>query len=140
MVRCLIVSLVLSLSCHAGNDLTNIATVLKQVESLGDINAVGDGGKAHGILQIHKICVDDINRYYGTDYTHEDAFDEVCSEEMFNLYISMGIKLYIKRHGVEPTEEQVVRMWNGGIYSGHRRKTTLKYYRRYLKFKKKLNN
>lgn len=129
----------LSLSSFTSRDLKQIRTVLEQVESNGDAKAIGDNGKAYGILQIHKVCVDDINRYYNTDYTHQDAFDEICSEEMFNLYIGMGIELYTKKHGKLPTEEQVVRFWNGGVYTGHKRDTTIKYYKRYLKFKKKFN-
>ncbi len=138
-MKFLIVLLSLSLSSFAGNNLTHIVTVLKQVESLGDTQAIGDGGKAYGVLQIHKVCVNDINRYYNTNYTHEDAFDEICSEEMFNLYIGMGIKLYIKKYSVKPSEEDIVRMWNGGCYKGYKYKATEKYYLRYLKFKKKFN-
>lgn len=134
----ILLSLSLS-SVFASNNLSHIASILKQVESLGDTKAVGDGGKAYGVLQIHKVCVDDINRYYNTNYTHQDAFDESCAEEMFSLYIGMGIELYKSKHGVEPSEESIVRFWNGGIYSGHKRQTTIKYYKRYLKFKKKFN-
>lgn len=137
-MKIFIIFLSLTLSSFATNNLTCIVTVLKQVESLGNTQAIGDGGKAYGVLQIHKICVDDINRHYNTNYTHQDAFDEVCAEEMFNLYISMGIKLYRSKYEVDPTEEQIVRFWNGGIYSGHRRQTTIKYYKRYLDIKKRL--
>lgn len=138
-MKLFIILLSLSLSSFAYNNLSHIASILKQVESLGDTRAIGDNGKAYGVLQIHKVCVDDINKTYGTEYTHQDAFDESCSEEMFNLYLKKGIKLYYKKHNKYPSEEQIVRMWNGGCYAGYRYKSTEKYYKRYLKFKKKFN-
>lgn len=129
----------ISISSFANvSELSSISTVLKLVESGGDPLAIGDSGKAYGILQIHKITVDDINRIYGTTYTHQDAFDEVCSEEMFFYYINAGIKRYVNRYNRQPTEEEIVRFWNGGIYKGHRIDATVKYYKRYLYFKKKI--
>jgi len=130
----LIILLSLSSFCQA-SDISKIITVLKQTESNGDIKAIGDNGKAFGILQIHKICIDDVNRIYGTDYTHQDAFNEHCAEEIFTLYINAGIKRFVKRYSKQPTEQDIVRMWNGGFYKGYRKKTTIKYYRRYLRFK-----
>jgi hypothetical protein len=113
--------------------------VLKHVETNNRPDAIGDNGKAYGVLQIHKVAIIDVNRYYGTNYRHQDAFDVVCAEEIFNLYIGLGITLFRNRNRCRsPTEQDMVRMWNGGIYSGHRRDTTIKYYNRYLKLKKKL--
>ena len=114
------------------NNFEPIYEVLKELESNNTENAIGDSGLAIGILQIHKSVIQDVNRYYGTDYTHKDAFDEVCSEEIFVLYISLGIKLYKKKYNKDPTEEDIVRMWNGGIYSGYRRDSTIKYYKKFL--------
>lgn len=133
----LILTLFLSLSLFCtGNNLSEILPVLKQVETNGDIEAIGDNGKAFGVLQIHKICVDDVNRIYGTTYTHQDAFNEDCAEEIFNLYISYGVKRFKNKYNKEPTEQDIVRMWNGNCYNGYKKKSTLKYYERYKKFKK----
>lgn len=123
-----------SLSTYSKN-VTQIMEVLKVVESNNKVNAIGDNGKAFGILQIHKVCVDDINRFYGTDYTHEDAFDISCSEEMFHLYINMGISRYKKRNGVEPSEKRTVQFWNFGIYQ---KPYDNGYYKKYKKSKKNL--
>ena len=45
---------------------------LVRVESKGSVNAIGDNGKAIGILQIHKEVVDDVNKAYGVAYSYED--------------------------------------------------------------------
>lgn len=138
-MRILLVLLALSLSSFTPDGLSDIRTVLKHVETNNRPKAVGDNGKALGVLQIHKAAIIDVNRHYGTTYTHQDALQVNCAEEIFDLYIGLGIKRFKKSNGCRsPTEEQIVRFWNGGIYSGHKRPTTIKYYKRYLKFKKLL--
>ena len=42
------------------------------VESNGKVDAVGDGGKAIGILQIHACVIVDVNRVHGTSYSLDD--------------------------------------------------------------------
>jgi hypothetical protein len=132
------VFLSLSLLLFIPDELKDIRFVLKHVETHNQPDAIGDNGKAYGVLQIHKIAVDDVNRLYGTDYTHQDAFNVVCSEEIFNLAIKAGIKRYKRIYCRSPTEGELVRMWNGGIYRGYKIDATLKYYKRYKKFKKLL--
>ena len=72
---------------------------------------------------------------YNTDYTHQDMFDEVCAEEVFHLYMEYAIKRFKKRYSRNPTEQDIVRMHNGGMYKGYKINATNKYYVRYLKFK-----
>ena len=131
-MRCLtIIVLLFSLSSSA-TDLNVMFEVIKEVETNNQWDAVGDNGKAFGIAQIHKICVDDVNRIYGTDYEHIDMFDESCAKEVFVLYLTAGIDRYQRKHGTSPTEGQIVRMWNGGIYRGYLKNATRRYLRRYL--------
>lgn len=138
MKRSILFLVMLSLSLFSYSaDVKEILPVIKQLETNGNTKAIGDNGKAFGVLQIHKICVDDVNRIYGTSYVHEDAFNEACAEEIFRLYIDAGIKRFRTKYNKQPTEQDIVRMWNGSIYNGYRKKTTIKYYRRYLRFKKK---
>lgn len=127
----IIVLLLFSLSSSA-TDLNVMFEVIKEVETNNQWDAVGDNGKAFGIVQIHKICVDDVNRIYGTDYSHTDMFDESCAKEVFVLYLTAGIDRYQNIHGTSPTEGQIARMWNGGIYRGYLKNTTKRYLRRYL--------
>lgn len=131
----ILLSLSLS-SVFASNNLSHITSILKQVESLGDTKAVGDGGKAYGVLQIHKAYVNEVNNRYGTTYTHEEMFDEICAEEVFYLYMRYASKRFKKLYKRSPTEEEIVRMHNGGMYQGHKIKATVKYYKKYLKFEK----
>jgi len=130
--------LFLPLSSHAV-DLLKIYNIIKHVESDNNVAAIGDNGKAYGIVQIHKICVRDINRIYGTSYTHQQAFNEKIAKEMFMLYIKAGIKLFIDKYNISPTEQDIVRFWNGGIYSGYKNKSTIKYWLKYKKYKKLLS-
>ena len=118
-------------------DLNDIYETIVKVESNGNPNAIGDDGMAYGIVQIHKICVDDVNKVYGTSYIHEQMFEEACAEEIFSLYLQYGRKLFRKKYGREANEEEIVRMWNGGIYKGYRKVATIKYYNRYKELKVK---
>lgn len=78
-----------------------------QVESKGDPNAVGDGGKAVGILQIHKVMVDDCNRIAGfKKFTYEDRKDPAKSREMFRVYTDHYTPSW--------DAELVAKRWNGG--------------------------
>lgn len=77
------------------------------VESGGDPCAIGDGGKAVGILQIHPIMVADVNRIVGGPlYSLADRRDVLKSVEMFVIYC-----LHYWPNG---GPEQWARGWNGG--------------------------
>ena len=93
------------------------------VESGGDVNAVGDGGRAVGPAQIWAITVTDVNRIYGTRYTLADRRDLGASAEIFRLYTDH----YGKRYGLPITDETRARIWNGGP-NGPRNSKTLKYW------------
>lgn len=77
------------------------------VESGGDPCAIGDGGQAVGILQIHPIMVADVNRIIGERrYTLADRRDVRKSVEMFVLYVL--------HYWPDGGPEQWARGWNGG--------------------------
>lgn len=119
--------------------LASIMSILKQVETNGDVNAIGDNGRSYGILQIQRSVLRDVNRVYGTEYYHDEMFSEEASEEVFMLYLCLGKEKFLKKHCRFPTEEEMVRMWNGGIYKGYTYKQTKLYYQKYLDVKKELN-
>lgn len=83
--------------------------VLTIVESNNDPYAVGDNGRAFGILQIHEIMVRDYNRIYDENYVHEDAFDPRISRE-----IARGIFAHYTKSIEEPTTKHLAFIWNGG--------------------------
>jgi hypothetical protein len=136
MKRLFILILLLNNSLIA-NDLNQIRNILKHVETNYDVNAIGDSGDSIGILQIQGKTIIDVNEKFGTDYTHEDALIEKCAEEIFNLYIKMWKPHVERKEGREVTEEDIVRIWNGGP-NGYKRYSTLIYLKKYYKYKRKL--
>lgn len=92
------------------------------VESHGDPSAIGDGGRALGVLQIHACAVADVNRRFGTQYRHRDALHARHAVRICRLYISMHAP-------AGATAEHMARIWNGGP-RGHLRPATLGYWRR----------
>ncbi len=119
--------------------LASIMSILKVVETNNDTDSIGDNGTSYGILQIQRSVLSDVNRIYGTDYRHKDMFDEEASEEVFMLYLCYGKEVFFKKHCRFPTEEEMVRMWNGGIYKGYKYNQTKVYYQKYLDVKQRIN-
>ena len=136
MKKILILVLLVS-STIAANNINEIRNVLKHVETNYNLDAIGDGGDSYGILQIQEGVILDVNRKYGTDYTHQDAFDEACAEEIFTLYIQMWSKKLETKEQRPVTEQDIVRIWNGGP-RGYKRSSTLDYLEKYQEYKEVL--
>ena len=130
----LFILLLLSTNLVMGSNLHEIRDILKHVETDYNPEIIGDFGKSYGILQIQQGAISDVNRIYGTSYVHDDAFDISCAEEIFELYIKHWTSNLEKKQAREATEEDIVRIWNGGP-QGWRRKSTLDYLHRYKKYK-----
>ena len=107
---------------------------LIQVESGGNPDAIGDNGKAYGVLQIWDICVQDVNRVYKTKYTHEMMFSARHSKNLAIHYLMHWGKKYKEKTGKEPTKEVLARIWNAGPI-GYKKKSSLIYW---LKVRKEL--
>jgi soluble lytic murein transglycosylase-like protein len=99
-----------------------VILILMLVESGGDPNAVGDGGQAIGVLQIHPIMVEDVNRIYGAPvFSDNDRWDVEASKEMARIYLG---------HYCEGmTQEPMLRCWPGGP-DGWQQDCTLPYLER----------
>jgi hypothetical protein len=137
MRKAFILLLLVSTQLFAKN-ITEIRDILKHVETNYRPHMIGDGGDSYGILQIQQGAIDDVNRVYGTDYNHQDAFDITCAEEIFELYITIWTKNLEKKQQRAATEEDIVRIWNGGP-QGWRRSGTLKYLSKYNQYKKDMS-
>lgn len=111
-------------------DMDKLIPALKQVESNNNANAVGDNGKAKGILQIWAVVVSDVNRVSKVKYTHDDAFDPTKAEEICRKYLALYCTA--KRLGHEPTMEDASRIWNGGPI-GHKKSATNSYWKKVSK-------
>ena len=122
-MRHLLLLTLLSLNVAQADD--DLIRAITHVESRGNNSAVGDGGLAYGSLQIHRGVVLDVNRVYGTNYTHRDAFDRASAVDLFRKYIA--IYAVERRLGREPTREDKARIWNGGP-NGFKKTATLGYW------------
>ncbi len=92
------------------------------VESGGDPAAVGDGGRALGVLQIHRGVVADVNRRYRTAFRWEDAKNPDLAKEICELYLRAWAP-------ADATPEQCARIWNGGP-RGHLKAGTETYWKK----------
>lgn len=61
----LFIALFLCISVKAADPDARLLNALVWVESSRNEKAIGDNGKAVGLLQLHKIYVDDVNRILG---------------------------------------------------------------------------
>jgi len=101
------------------------------LESNGVDNAIGDRGKAVGVLQIHKVCVDDVNRILGRPvFTYKDRLHRGRSIRMAMVYLTYWGKKYKRRTGLEPTPEVFARIFNGGP-RGASKNSTIKYAKKF---------
>ncbi len=115
MKTILICSLVFSLvSCAAGADIPRLVSALEKVESSGKADAVGDGGKAIGILQFHAAQVKEGNRIAGTSYAHSDMKEPEKARKLANAILRYNAKQIKAKTGREATESELARTWNGG--------------------------
>ena len=103
--------------------LNRIIPALVRVESKGDPKAIGDGGRAIGLLQIHRCYWQDAVEFDKTlGGKYEDCFDPD--------YAKRVVRAYLRRYGTsDSTLEQLARIHNGGP-DGHKESATLKYWKK----------
>jgi len=100
---------------------------IRQAESGGKPNPPdGDGGNAIGPLQIHKAVLDDVNKRFGTNFTHENCRDIGKAKTIARLYISMWTETH--------REEIAARIFNGGP-RGWRKSSTDAYWAKIQRMK-----
>ena len=99
--------------------LSNLISALIIVESSGNDQAIGDGGKAIGPLQIHRAVVLDVNRITGSHYKHSEMTNRVAARAV--------CEAYLKAYGKGASAEQLARRWNGGP-TGDRKPATEAYW------------
>lgn len=96
-----------------------------EVESEGEIDAVGDAGRALGVAQIHKVAVEDVNRILGYNrFVYADRLNPDKSREMFVIYTN-----YYGPQGNATSFQDRARIWNGGP-NGHNLQATIPYWNR----------
>jgi hypothetical protein len=99
---------------------------LAQVESGGKDDSVGDGGKAIGRMQIWEI-------YHTDAVAHAPAIGGEYADCKGKAYAERVVVAYLHRYGKKALKdksyEKLARIHNGGP-SGHRKRATLKYWRK----------
>ena len=86
-----------------------LLVAIRAVESASGLDPRAGGND----LQITPVCVQDVNRIYGTTYTMRDVTDRRRSEEIAILYLSYwGPRC--TRNGTSPTPETFARIWHRG--------------------------
>ena len=106
--------------------------ILIMVESGGNPEAIGDNGKALGVLQIHAAYVEDVNRIYGTTYKHQDALCRDTSIEIATLYLSYYGSP--ERLGRNPTVRDLALIHQGGPNGYRRTNRTAENYMQKVRF------
>ncbi len=109
---------------------------IKQVESKGDVDAIGDKGlsnKAYGAYQIRKPYYDDAVEFNSSlkDKKFPDDVKGGGSEGHSEDVIRSYMKRYAtaKRLGHPPTDEDIARIHNGGP-NGYKNPNTDKYWKK----------
>ena len=110
----------------------DLVDAIHQVETRGRLGPIrGDGGKALGPLQIHRVCWLDADM---PDGTYADCADLSYSKRVFAAYMERYATE--RRLGRPVTDEDRARIWNGGP-NGYKKKATIKYWN---KVKEHLND
>jgi hypothetical protein len=105
------------------NHIERLLDAIARVESHGDPNAVGDGGRALGAYQIHRGYWEDGTGLLGVDWLHPDAADSKKARRV--------VKAYLLHYGRGKSLLEMARIHNGGP-RGDEKKATLPYARKLL--------
>jgi hypothetical protein len=111
-------------------DIVNYNSIIEKLsilESGNNPDAIGDHGKAFGILQFHDIAVHEHNNQFNTNYTHQDCFNPEISKLITENLLRLGAELHYHKCRVPANESDLVRMHNGWIYRGANKESTLIY-------------
>ena len=131
----LFVALFLCISAKSAEPDARLLNALVWVESSRNANAVGDNGKAIGLLQLHKIYVDDVNRILGVKkYSYADRWNPQKSVEMTVVYLKHYGHRYERLTGKKASYEVLAKIHNGGPNGWEKIKTNKYWYKvqRYL--------
>jgi len=90
---------------------------IRVVESTDGLDVRANGNN----YQITRVCVEDVNRIYGTTYTWpEDVKDEETAQNIAFLYLSYYADQYRRDYGCVPSKAVLARIYNRG-YKGMKR-------------------
>lgn len=125
----IIMAFTATINAQASIDINRIA----MIESSGNINAIGDNGKAIGLYQLHAPVVKDYNLKHGTAYSHKQMHDKVISSKVCDWYLNVEIPRLLKHYKKAVTTDNVLTAYNIGIGAVLKGKKAVKYINKYNK-------
>jgi hypothetical protein len=105
------------------DNIERLLDAIARIESRGDPHAVGDGGRALGAYQIHRVYWEEGTGLLGIDWPYSDAADPKKARRV--------VKAYLLHYGKGKGLVEMARIHNGGP-RGCEKKATLPYVRRIL--------
>jgi hypothetical protein len=94
---------------------------IAKVESRNDSAAVGDGGRALGVYQIHRAYLADGTKFLGVNWSYSEATNPVKAREV--------VRAYLLHYGQGRGLLELARIHNGGP-TGYKRSDTRAYARK----------
>lgn len=123
-----VIVVVLLMGADAIAQSDRLLDAIEQVESNGRTNVVGDGGKAIGPMQIHRV-------YWQDAVEHDPSIGGSYSDCRDPQYARRIVRAYMSRYAPKGASDEVLsRIHNGGP-KGHRKAATEKYW---VKVRKRL--
>ena len=107
------------------------AKAIAFVESSFNSKAIGDGGKALGLHQLHAEAIKDVNRFKKRSYKHKDALDPQKSFVIADAYLNEVIPFYFKKLKIKDTLDNRLTAYNMGIGAVKRGKKSSHYIKKY---------
>lgn len=107
---------------------------INMIESSNNPKAIGDGGKAFGLNQIHLGTLSDFNKKNKKNYSKEDLMDGKKNNEVANWYFNKKIPRMLKAKGHADTVRNRIIAYNAGISHVGKKiipKTTFEYIQKY---------
>ncbi len=105
------------------HDIERLLDAIARIESHCNPNAVGDGGRALGVYQIHRAYWEDGTELLGVNWPHRDATDPKKARRV--------VKAYLLHYGRGKSLLEMARIHNGGP-CGDKKQATLPYAQKIL--------
>jgi len=90
-------------------------SAIAKIESSGNPGAIGDGGKALGLYQIHPALIQDWNKANPSRLkAHSDALEPITAHELAEWYLHTRIPQILKWLKKPITKRNILICWNAG--------------------------
>jgi len=114
-------------------------SLIAQIESSNRPAAIGDGGKALGLYQLHQGVVGDYNRTHNTQYLHQDALRRDIATKVADWYLNREIPRLLKHFKLPVTTQNILAAYNAGIGNVRQGRIPHNYIAKYNKLAKEMN-